>query len=290
MRRGAPLRLGIGAIFALLASFAVAVPAQAVQVLEWSVTYHDQVGGGGAPVVLTDDFEDGVFPGAPTYFEPCGEVQAGDEAGGALSFGGNTEFNPGLGCFDVQAAGFGVSALGEITARATFQFEAPELGESYGLAASSATGDIATMILSRQPSPIPGLPEVTVIAVGDENVFQGQLVELFVFSNALLDQLTQDGSAIEFELSLTRDGDVLLPHGRFRIGDDPTFFDVAPSPLNPAPDGGALALAEFHTVTLTAATLVVPEPRVGALALAGAGLLAGLAKRRRWLEGGRRLP
>ena len=259
---GSTRRLEAGALTLSLLLAGFAGGAGAIEIDSWRVTWEDQLGEGGQPVVLEDDFDDSDFPGFPAYVEPCGEVQPGDETGGTLDLGSRATDN--AGCSGAQVASFGTTGAGDITARARFVFASPPEGQGYGLRltnslAAAFTDAVSITVLS-------GSGDVAIVVV-DEN---GTFSQLTVLEPAFLAGLPP-GSTLELQLVVAEDGGELIPNGRFRFNDAP--FEN----LGPAPGSGALSAAELHGASLFA---LVPEPTTALLLGGGLAGLGALGRRR----------
>jgi hypothetical protein len=257
---------------------------------EWTATWS------GVPMTRSDDFEDGFVPGDPNDTgdtEPatgqgCRAPEPGDESGGVLTFR-----RPGRGpvCITpfgggTQAAHLNFAALGDVTARAIWEFSVPQTDEAYllqlqNIDAAMGGPDIqrANLIVNRRSGDL-------VVFVNDENIDDVELANLGPASG-----FEGQSGSIELELSLSVSGSDMLPHGRYRLclpscGDESTdpFIDLADVSGN----DGALDADDAHMAVIVA---VFEPPRTPALgrtglimlgaALAIAGLTAVAVRGRR---------
>lgn len=235
----------------LAALFCIAVPASAYRfdVEEWSAAWEG----------FADDFEDGVLPlaggsGPPLYTAVCG-VTAESESDGALQLVGPAACpgSPGA----VLASTSGTSA-GET--RATFRFEVPALGQTYGVTVSDQTStDTVLLVLTRNE--VAGLFEdaLLVALLADPFVVGIPTAVAFAILSNAPPHDSVSAAAIELRLVTAPGPGGMQPTGSYRLcANDPCedeattpFLPLAPSPTAP-PDGGALLPSLSHGPALVA--------------------------------------
>ncbi|HSJ95705.1 MAG TPA: hypothetical protein VLC53_01450 [Myxococcota bacterium] len=209
---------------------------------------------------FSDDFEDGVLPAggpgeAPVYLPICG-VTGESETGGALQLAGPDPLCPAQP--GAILATTGGATVGET--RATFRFQIPDLGESYGLTVSDqATSDFVSLVLARNP--VPGLFPDALLVVLLADPFVGDLPTPVAFSVLSTSPPHSDvsGAALELRLVTAPGPGGALPTGTYRLcaaspcEDESTtpFQSLAPA-IPPSADGGALLPDLAHGPTLVA--------------------------------------
>jgi hypothetical protein len=253
----------------------------------------------------TDDFEDGVFPDAPSYLFTCGDEAFVGESGGVLHLRGPA--NPACG----TSVAFNGGLPGPVSARASFSFEVPRPCEAFGFSIgpdpSQFALDYAYLVVARDEVEVLGPPRTIVPGpiwlrlYGESEAASGGPAYAIAASTLLsttadpeTDPALADVTSIELALDLEPDGDGQRPAPGYRLC-TATGCPVDFTPLGPPSFYGILEIVAVCGVPtweygfssnggridsrelLGAALVTVPEPAPGASALAA---LAALGMRR----------
>jgi hypothetical protein len=262
-------------------AFTVGFEGPPVAVEEWSTTWSDPLlHGGGSPIVLSDDFEDGIIPLADTYSFMVGMPLLGDETGGELILQ-HPGVNPATGGLS-EFLGWKVdegnrAAPGPVVTSAVFTDGLVlDPGESYSVSIYSNDPALPLPI----PPQLPPYQVVLVVYVFDGSVFAG--LSDVSENNApiayrwLGSHDTFDPNSVELQLELVDDDSGwLLPEGRVCIDGgscEPVDTTVG---ITPPVDLGA-APKHFQHGSFFGADYPEDATAVPSISFGGLALLAGL--------------